>query len=150
MDRNVVTLSGRLESATSRTIGAAGRSLVEVRLRVSKPARRGEVDAHEVVPVVVWDTTVGAALLELEAGTGLVILGRISAREWQSPSGQAKTFLEVVAESVTVDAAMVATGEPIEATASVRVEPPPPRATAPPVTRPGGGGRGRSESEVPF
>ena len=81
MNRNAVIPSGTLVGATSRAIGQQGRSLVEARLRVSKPARRGEPEAHEVVPVIVWDGALGTALLALSPGLPCVVLGRISARE---------------------------------------------------------------------
>jgi single-stranded DNA-binding protein len=69
---------------------------------VSRPGKRGEGETAEVVPIIVWDGTLGAALLDLPPGTPLTVIGRISAREWTAPGGQTKTFLEVVGESVTV------------------------------------------------
>ena len=50
-----------------------------------------------------WTPELGTALLELASGTPVTVVGRISAREWQSPGRQTKTFVEVVAESVTIE-----------------------------------------------
>jgi single-stranded DNA-binding protein len=97
-----VVLSGVLAAASLRTIGH-GRTLVDLRLAVTRPARKGEGTTREVIPITLWAGDVGAAVLGLAAGTPLVVLGRVSAREWTSPSGAVKTFLEVVGERVTVD-----------------------------------------------
>jgi hypothetical protein len=100
LDRNGVVLTGRLVSAESRTIGTSGRSLVELKVRVSRPPRRGETDGYETVPVAVWDATLGAALLELAPGTALLILGTLRAREYNT-----RLYLEPVADHISVDLA---------------------------------------------
>jgi hypothetical protein len=100
LDRNGVVLTGRLVSAESRTIRTSGRSLVELKVRVSRPPRRGETDGYETVPVTVWDATLGAALLELAPGTALLILGTLRAREYNT-----RLYLELVADHISVDLA---------------------------------------------
>ena len=136
LDRNVVLLTRLLVKVQTRQIGAAGRSLVELRLRVAKPPRRGETAAHETVPITVWDEELGAALVELAPDTPLVVVGRVSARDWTAPSGQVKTFVEIVAERVTVDAELVPEAAP---------------AADQPVAAPAPRGRGRpDDDEVPF
>jgi hypothetical protein len=67
---------------------------------------------------------VGAAVLELPAGTPVTIVGRLQAREWHT-----RIYLELVAETVTVDVA-VGPGEP-----AASAERPVPRA-APRASRP--------------
>ena len=62
------------------------------------------------MPITVWDGPLGAALLEVASGTGLTVIGRVSAREWQAPGGQTKTFLEVVGESVTIGVETIGPG----------------------------------------
>jgi single-stranded DNA-binding protein len=88
----------------------------------------------------------GATLLEMAEGTPLVVLGRISAREWQAPGGQTKTFVEVVAESVLVDATMAGSGESVEP-APVR---PPVAKPSPAPARPSSPRAASREEKVPF
>ena len=155
MDKNITILTGTWAAASSRAIGPQGRSLVELRLRVTRPGKKGEGETAEVVPVIVWDATLGAALCDLADGTPLTVVGRISAREWQAPGGQVKTFVEVVAESVTVDAATVPSlvtrvgggGESREGPSSGSRPGAEPAAPAP--SRPSSG-RPSARSEVPF
>jgi single-stranded DNA-binding protein len=103
--RNQVVLIGDVVSVAERAVGQSGRTLVEARVAVMRPGRKGEGEARDVIPVVVWDGATGAALTALAPGTALVILGRVSAREWTAPTGQTRTFVEIVAEHVTVDVA---------------------------------------------
>jgi single-stranded DNA-binding protein len=56
MDTNVVVLTGRLVAATERTVGQSGRTLVELRLAVTR--RKGQGETPEMVlPVTVWPAT---------------------------------------------------------------------------------------------
>jgi single-stranded DNA-binding protein len=142
MDKNVLILTGALVSATERAIGTAGRMLTEIKVAVARPGRKGEGEIREVVPIVIWAPEVGAAVRALPEGMLLTVLGRVSAREWTAPSGQAKTFLEVVGEHVLVDATMAALDEPADAA--------PRSAGHPEPARPGGSGRGRADGDVPF
>ena len=71
-------------------------------MAVARPGKKGEGETAEVVPIIVWDGPLGAALLDLMPGTPLTVVGRISARKWTAPGGQSKTFVEVVGEGVTV------------------------------------------------
>ena len=145
VSRNVA--SRRSWSLTiARAIGQQGRSLVELRLAVTRPGRKGEGETSEVVPITIWDGALGAALLDLAPGTPLTVVGRISAREWSAPGGQAKTFVEVVGERVTIGVETVGgVNEPREAAPASQPSAEP--AAAP--SRPAGA-RPASRSEVPF
>jgi hypothetical protein len=110
MDLNVVLLQGALVAATERRVGAQGRTLVELRLAILRPGRTGE--GRDQIPVTIWAGDVGAVVRALPLGTPLTVVGRLTAREWNS-----RWYLECLAEHVTVD---VATWEP-------GVEPPPAR-----------------------
>jgi single-stranded DNA-binding protein len=148
MDRNSLILSGALVAASERSVGSSGRTLTEMKLAVTRPGRKGEGEAREVVPITIWAPEVGAAMRDLPAGTPLTVLGQISAREWTAPSGQTKTFLEVVGEAVLVDATMATLGEPA---AVAPAHPPVAEPVAAPA-RPGGPTRRepRDADKVPF
>jgi hypothetical protein len=100
MDTNVVLVSGRVLSAAERTVGHAGRTLVELRLGVTRPGRKGEAEQQTVLPITIWAGDVGAAVLGLAPGTPLTVLGRLGAREWNT-----RLYLELLGETVTVDVA---------------------------------------------
>jgi single-stranded DNA-binding protein len=100
MDTNLVLLTGRLVSAAERTVGQSGRTLVELRLGVARPGRKGEAEQQAVLPITIWTGDVGAAVLGLREGTPVTVLGRLTAREWNN-----RLYLELVGESVTVDVA---------------------------------------------
>jgi single-stranded DNA-binding protein len=137
MDTNTVLLTGRLVSAAERTVGQQGRTLVELRLGVARPGRKGEAEQQTVLPVTIWTGEVGAAVLGLREGTLLTVVGRLQAREWNG-----RLYLELVGESVTVDVAAM----PGEAAS-------PAGAGAPaPARRPEarGSSRASTEDEVPF
>jgi single-stranded DNA-binding protein len=142
VDKNIIVMTGTWAAASARAIGQSGRSLTELRLRVTRPGKKGEGETAEVVPCIIWDGTLGAVLLDLAPGTPLTVIGRISAREWQAPGGQTKTFVEVVGESVTVDAA--AMGAPSETAPVARP------VVAPAVQSRPAGARPASSDSVPF
>jgi single-stranded DNA-binding protein len=147
MDKNSVVLIGSLAGVAQRPIGQQGRTLVELRLAVSRPGRKGEGEVAEVVPVIIWDGRLGDALLDLAPGTPLTVVGRVSARSWTPAGGGAeRIFTEVVAEQVLVDATRAAPGEPAAATAPTSTARPEPRAA----TRPGIRPSERRDDDVPF
>ena len=116
-DTNTVLVTGTWVAASTRAIGQSGRTLVELKLRVTRPGKKGEGETAETVPIIVWDGRLGDALLDLAPGTPLTVVGRISARDWTAPGGQTKTFLEVVGERVTIGVETLGVGgEPREAT----------------------------------
>jgi single-stranded DNA-binding protein len=100
MDTNLVVLTGRLVSAAERAVGQSGRTLTELRLGLARPGRKGDADQETVVPVTIWATDVGAAVRALPDGTPLTVVGQLRGREWQD-----RVFLDLVAETVTVDVA---------------------------------------------
>jgi single-stranded DNA-binding protein len=141
VDLNVVVLTGRLVSAAERAVGQTGRTLTELRLGLARAGRKGEAEQPTVVPITIWDYALGVAVRELAEGTPVTVVGRISAREWTSPSGQARTFVEVVGETVTVD---VAAGGPETPAPSANAEAPAP------ARRPRSAAPRASADDVPF
>ena len=110
VDTNVVVLTGRLVSAAERTVSQSGRTLTELRVGLARPGRKGDVDQETVLPITIWTADVGAAVRELPDGTPVTVVGRLQAREWNN-----RLYLELIAESVTVDVAALgapATQEP--------------------------------------
>jgi single-stranded DNA-binding protein len=101
MDTNLVVLTGHLVSATERIVGHQGRSLTELRLAVARPSRKGEGEAPTSLPITIWAPDLGTAVRDLPEGTPLTVIGRLSGREWSSPTGQTRKFVEIVAEHVT-------------------------------------------------
>jgi single-stranded DNA-binding protein len=154
VDRNLTILTGTLVSAASRTIGQQGKSLVELKLAVSRPGRKGEGEQTDTIPVTIWSGDLGAAVLGLGEGTPCTVVARVSSREWNG-----KLYLELIGEHVTIGATMAASGEPVEAVPAeapavrtVRVTvggvPAPDPAPAAAPARPGG--PTRREPSVPF
>jgi len=139
MDTNVVILTGTVSSAVERAVGQTGRLLTELRLSLTRPGRKGE--EHQTIPVTIWDHLLGIAVRELPEGTPVTVVGRISARDWTSPRGQARTFVEVVSETVTVD---VAAGPPGTHAPSANAEAPAP------ARRPRPAASRDSADDVPF
>jgi single-stranded DNA-binding protein len=115
VDTNVVVLTGRLVSATERTVGQQGRTLVELRLAIARPGRKGEGEAQTILPLTIWDGPMGLAVRDLPEGTPLTVVGRVTAREWN-----ARLYLELLAETVAVDVTAV----PGPAAREFSVEPP--------------------------
>jgi hypothetical protein len=141
MDKNLVILTGTYVAAAARPVGQQGKVLTEVKLKVARPGRGG-TETAETVPIQVWDQALGATLLELPVGTPLVVTARISARDWTSPTGGVKTFVEIMADSITGDLTPALEAEPVEAAPRPAARPEP--------ARPGGTGRGRADGDVPF
>ena len=140
MDTNITILTGTVVAATERTIGQQNRSLVELRLGVTRPGRRGEPEApRDVIPLTIWDGALGAAVLGLAERTPVTVVARVGSREWNG-----KLYLELLAEHVTADVAS-APGPDLR-------EPTPTRpSVAEPVPAPSRpGGPSRRESGVPF
>jgi hypothetical protein len=69
MDLNVVLLRGVLAAATERSVGHQERTLVELRLAVTRPGRTGEGEARVLILVTIWAGAVGAAVRALPPGT---------------------------------------------------------------------------------
>jgi single-stranded DNA-binding protein len=131
VDLNVVLLSGVLAAATERTVGQQGRTLVEPRLAVARPGRTGEGAAQTVLPITIWAGDVGAAVCAVPEGTPLTVVGRLQAREWNN-----RLYLELIAESVTVDVSVA------PETAARELGPEPPAAPSSP--------SGSRPRDVPF
>jgi len=125
-DKNLTILTGALVSATERSIGQAGRSLVELRLGVTRPVRRGEAESpRDLIPVTIWSGDLGAAVLGLAEGTPCTVVARVGSREWNG-----KLYLELIAESVTIDAAAGGAESPDPDSpreVAPKIAPPPPR-----------------------
>jgi single-stranded DNA-binding protein len=123
-DTNVVILTGRVVSTAERVVGQRGQTLTELRLAVTRPGRKGEAESEMTVPVTVWASAVGTAVRALPVGTPLTVLGRLQAREWQD-----RIFLDLVAESVSVNVEAVPTGDQraLNLEAPARTRPPDPR-----------------------
>jgi single-stranded DNA-binding protein len=106
VDLNVVVVTGRLVSAVERAVGQSGRVLTELRLGIARPSRKGEAEQPTVVPITIWAGDVGAAVRDLPEGTRLTVVGRVSAREWNT-----RLYVEVIADAVTM-AVAAGPGEP--------------------------------------
>jgi len=87
------------------------------------------------INVVLWRQTAEQAEKTLVKGMGVIVVGRLEQRSWETSEGDKRSFIEVVAESIAINVWAVDSVTRRERTGSGAAQPTTP-ATAPPAEAP--------------
>lgn len=93
---NVVTLIGNLATDVELREVGDGKKVAWFRLAVDRPTT-GEAD---FVGVSVWERQAEACATYLSKGRRVAVDGRLRSRSWETPNGEKRSAVEVVANRV--------------------------------------------------
>lgn len=110
-----VTLIGRIGADPELRFSPNGVAIVRLRVVTSRRVKEG--DDWKDADVTWWTVTAFKRLAErvterLAKGDPVVIIGHAKSREWETPQGEKRTAVEVVADHVSLDLARVRDAEP--------------------------------------
>ena len=113
MDLNVVAVTGRLAADPELRFTFNGTKVGSLRVAITRMKRKGEDRAGaDFVDVVVWGDQAEHCTEYLAKGRRIAIRGRLQQRSWTTPSGEARSKVEIVAEHVQFLDYRDRTGEP--------------------------------------
>jgi single-strand DNA-binding protein len=92
---NSVNVIGNLTADVELKFTQSGKAVATFRLAVND----GQ-EAPTFVPVVVWEKQAESCANYLQKGSKAGVTGRLQSRSWETPEGQKRTILEVVASRV--------------------------------------------------
>ena len=93
---NVVTLIGNLATDVELREVAGGRKVASFRLAIDRP---GGGDA-DFVGVAVWERQAEACAAHLAKGGRVAVDGRLRSSSWETPDGERRSAVDVVAHRV--------------------------------------------------
>ena len=100
---NKVFLMGNLTKDPELKYTPSGKAVATLRMAVNRSyvLQSGEKkDEVLFIGVVVWGKTAENCNLYLKKGSPLFVEGRMQSRSWETPDGQKKSVIEVVADRV--------------------------------------------------
>jgi single-strand DNA-binding protein len=99
---NRVVLIGNLTKDPELRSTPSGQSVTTLRLAVNERRKIGEEwqEVAHFFDVTVWGKQAENCNLYLKKGRPVAVDGRLSSRQWETPEGQKRTAVEVVAEHV--------------------------------------------------
>lgn len=99
---NIVCVSGNLTRAPETRQLQGGNSVTNMRIAVNERTKRGGdwVDKANFFDVTVWGAQGEVCSQYLDRGSGVVIQGRLSWREWEAKDGTKRQTVEIVADRV--------------------------------------------------
>lgn len=111
-----ITLTGRLGADPELRFAQSGTPIASLRVVTDRRVKEG--DEWKSVDTAWWQVTAFKQLAEriverLHKGDPVVIIGRAKGREWEdAKTGEKRTALEVVADTVCLDLARIRDAEP--------------------------------------
>ena len=93
---NVVTLIGNLATDVELREVGDGKKVASFRLAIDRPTT-GEAD---FVGITVWERQAEACAAYLSKGRRVAVDGRLRSRSWETPTGEKRSAVEVVANRV--------------------------------------------------
>jgi single-strand DNA-binding protein len=93
---NVVTLIGRLATDVDLREVGDGRKVASFLLAINRPA----TDDADFVGISVWERQAEICAEHLSKGRRVAIDGRLRSRSWETPAGEKRRAVEVVAHRV--------------------------------------------------
>lgn len=106
-----ITLTGRLGADPELRFANTGTAVVKLRVVTDRRVKKGDDWASE--DVTWWGVTAFSRLAErvverLAKGDPVVVVGRVKGREWEDQkTGEKRTAMEVVADSICLDLARI-------------------------------------------
>ena len=94
---NVVTLIGNLATDVDlREVGADGKKVASFLLAINRPT----TNEADFVGITVWERQAEVCAEHLSKGRRVAVDGRLRSRSWETPTGEKRRAVEVVAHRV--------------------------------------------------
>lgn len=98
-----IVLVGRLTHDPEIKFGATGTSILKARVVTS--GRKKVNDEWQDVDTTYWDVTAfrdlaNNAAESLSKGDPVIVIGKIKSRSWETPEGEKRTAMEIIADSL--------------------------------------------------
>ena len=98
-----IVLTGRLVADPEIKFGASGIAILKARVVTS--GRKKTDDGWQDVDTTFWSVTAFRSLAEnavesLRKGDEVIVVGKVKAREYETPEGEKRTSMEIIADSL--------------------------------------------------
>ncbi len=132
-----ITLVGNIARDPEMTKTPGGHSKLSFAVATEHRYKQGDEweSKPSFINVVLWRQTAEQAEKTLVKGMGVIVVGRLEQRSWETSEGDKRSFIEVVAESIAINVWAVDSVTRRERTGSGAAQPTTP-ATAPPAEAP--------------
>ncbi len=98
---NICALAGRIATEPNMRYTSSGTPVVQFRLAVNRPPRPNEQErGTDFLTIVAFGRQAELIGQFLDKGALVGIVGRISSRQWETPDGQRRERVEIIARHV--------------------------------------------------